>query len=152
MNAQEYVDQRLDDQIRWYDTKSLVQQRWFKRLRLVEIAAAATIPLLAGFLDAERPLLPIVVGLLGATVAIVAGALGLYQFEHQWIKYRTTCESLKKEKFFFLTASAPFDGDPSESFQLLVQRVEALISTENTTWAQHMTKPRQAENDGEAMG
>ena len=82
-------------------------------------------------------------------VALIAGALGLYQFENHWIEYRTTSESLKKEKFLFLTESEPFDKAPDENYQLLVQRVETLISKENTNWAQATSmKPSEEGNTG----
>ena len=45
----EYLEQRLDDQINWYDKKSSANQSACKRLRLIEIIAAAAIPLLAGY-------------------------------------------------------------------------------------------------------
>jgi len=44
----------------------------------------------------------------------------------------------------FLTQTEPYDKD--DAFHLLVQRVEALLSKENTDWAQSMTKPPKAEN------
>lgn len=136
MNAEEYLKERLDDQISWYDAKSQLNQKVFKQLRLAEIGAAALIPLLSGFTDPERPYLPVTMGILGAVVAVIAGALALYQFEQNWIQYRTTCESLKKEKFRFLTGSKPFDGTEEENLRLLVDRVESLISRENTEWAE----------------
>ena len=39
---------RLEDQINWYDRKSQSAQHIYKRLKIVEILAAAMIPLLAG--------------------------------------------------------------------------------------------------------
>jgi hypothetical protein len=47
MAPEEYIEQRLNDQIGWYDRKSATNQRWFKRLRFAEIVAAAhnSIPL-----------------------------------------------------------------------------------------------------------
>ena len=138
MNAEEYMKDRVQDQIDWYDSRSVKNKQWFKRLRLVEIAAAATIPLLAGSLGRDGPLLPTLVGGLGALVAVIAGVLGLYQFEHRWTRYRTTCETLKKEKFLFLTGSDPFDRTPNENYKLLVRRVENLVSEENTSWTQSM--------------
>jgi len=44
----------------------------------------------------------------------------------------------------FLTQTDPYDKD--DAFHLLVQRVEALLSTENTEWAQPMMKPPKEEN------
>ena len=147
MTAEEYLKDRVEDQIGWYDSKSVTAQRRFKRLRLAELIAAATIPLLSGFIGAA-PSLTVAVGILGATVAVIAGALGLYQFEHHWVEYRTTCETLKKERFLFLTASEPFDRDPDENFKLLVQRVETFVSKENTNWAQRMLDPSEEGRNG----
>lgn len=140
MNAEEYIDERLDDQISWYDKKSLASQRWYKRLRMVEFVAAALIPFLVGYLAPETTATKIVIGLLGVAIAVITGTLGLCQFQERWIEYRTTCESLKKEKYLFLTESDPYDGEVSARFRLLVQRVESLVSKENTSWAQYMMR------------
>ena len=48
ISPEEYVEQRINDQIGWYDRKSTTNQRWFKRLRFAEIVAAAAIPFLSG--------------------------------------------------------------------------------------------------------
>jgi hypothetical protein len=143
-NAEEYIQKRLQDQIEWYDSKSLSNQRVFKRLRLFEIVAAALIPLLSGAAISFPKLQlfsMVIVGLLGIAVTIIAGILSLGQHQEHWIEYRTTCESLKKEKFLFQTGVEPYIGE--DAFHLLVQRVETLVSKENTNWAQYMMKPDQ---------
>ena len=76
------------------------------------------------------------IGLLGLVVAAIAAILGLYNFQENWIKYRATCESLKKEKFKFITQVSPYDDD--NTFALLVEHVEDLISKENTDWSQQL--------------
>jgi hypothetical protein len=55
-SSEEYVEQRIDDQIGWYDRKSVTNKRWFKRLRFAEIVAAATIPFLSGFANNSFPI------------------------------------------------------------------------------------------------
>ena len=64
ISPEEYIDQRLSDQINWYDRKSSRNQRWFKRLRFAEIVAAATIPFLSGFAGNSLPI-KIAIGGLG---------------------------------------------------------------------------------------
>ena len=142
LSPEDYVKQRLDDQINWYERKSVTNQRWFKRLRFAEIVAAATIPFLAGFAG-NSFLIKIAIGALGVVVAVLASLLGLLQLQEHWIEYRATAESLRKEKFLFLTQTDPYDKD--EAFHLLVQRVEALLSKENADWAQSMMKPPKGE-------
>ena len=47
MNEEDYLKERLDDQLEWYSKKSQLNQKWFKRLRLVEIISAAIIPFIS---------------------------------------------------------------------------------------------------------
>ena len=138
ISPEEYVEQRINDQIGWYDRKSTTNQRWFKRLRFAEIVAAAASPFLSGFADNSFPI-KIAIGALGVFVAVIASLLGLLQLQVHWIEYRATAESLRREKFLFLTQTAPYDED--DAFHLFVQRVEALLTKENTEWAQSMMKP-----------
>lgn len=134
MNDEEYITSRVDDQIGWYDRKSQSAQRWFKWLRGAEIIAAAAIPLIAGFAADPFPV-TLVVGILGASIAVISAAISLNQFQENWTEYRTTCESLKHEKFLYLTKAKPYhEEDP---FRLFVQRVESLISKENSAWSQY---------------
>ena len=84
--------------------------RWSKRLRFTEIVAAATIPFLSGFAGNSFPI-KIAIGALGVLVAVVASLLGLLQLQEHWIEYRATAESLRKEKFLFLTQTEPSDKD-----------------------------------------
>jgi hypothetical protein len=134
LTPDEYIKERVDDQIGWYDNKSQRSQRWFKRFRGLEIIVAGLIPLFAGFGDGSTYSV-VIVGVLGAVVAILASLLSLNQFQENWIKYRTTCESLKHEKYLFLTSADPYHEE--DSFGLFVQRIEDLISKENSAWSKY---------------
>jgi uncharacterized protein DUF4231 len=141
ISPEDYVEQRINDQISWYDRRSITNKRWFKRLRFAEIVVAATIPfylvLQTSSSDQNRD------RCFGRFVAVIASLLGLLQLQVHWIEYRATAESLKKEKFLFLTQTDPYNKD--DAFHLLVQRVEALLSNESTDWVQSMIKPAKAE-------
>lgn len=134
MSPEEYLRDRLDDQINWYSRKSLWNQAWFKRLRVVEILFATSIPFLVGYITPETGFLKWIVGAMGVVIALVSGIVTLYKFQENWTEYRTAAETLQHEKYLYLTQSTPYDGD--EPFRLLVERVEATISKENTNWAQ----------------
>lgn len=139
MNQNEYIEKRLNDQIEWYDKKSQLNQKLFKLLQVSQLVIAALIPFLTGYLSNDTSFLKFIVGLSGVIVAVIAGILGLYKFHENWIEYRTVCESLRHEKYLFLTKTDPYNIE--EPFPLLVQRTETLISKENTNWSQYMTKP-----------
>lgn len=146
MDSTEYLEDRLKNQISWYSKRSKTNQRIFKSLRISEIILSALIPFLSGitgsYVNFEKTGI-IVIGILGVVIASIAGILSLGQFQEHWIEYRTTCESLKKEKYMFQTKTEPYDVE--NAFPLLVQRVETLISKENTNWAHYMMK-RKKEN------
>ena len=139
MNEDEYIANRLDDQIEWCSNRSRVNQAWFKRLRLVEISAAAIIPFLAG-IGPVFPYYQLVIGALGVVIAISAGLASLYKFHENWIEYRTTSETLKHEKYLYLARCSPYDSN--DAFCKLVQRVEGLISKENSQWSRHVEKAK----------
>ena len=67
---------RLEDQIRWYSTKSGENQRWFKRLKVLQIVIAAAIPVAAG---ADGPAW--LVGGAGALIVILEGLQQLQQYQ-----------------------------------------------------------------------
>ena len=139
MNEKEYIEQRLKDQINWYDNKSQFNQKWFKRLRILEIVSAALIPFLAG-IGATTPYYQLIIGILGVVIAVSAGASSIYKFHENWIEYRTTAETLKHELYLFDTKCPPYDGD--DAFCKLTQRIESLISKENTRWSRHTEKTK----------
>lgn len=147
MGESEYIEQRLDDQITWYDRKSAASQAAYKRLRLIEIVAAATIPLLAGY-SQRSWLVGVIIGVMGLIVAVLAGVMGLYRFQENWNEYRAMAESLKQEKYLYLARAEPYDG--AQPFELLVQRVESLLKSETTDWARRMRDagaPEKAERE-----
>ncbi len=141
MNEEEYLKNRVDDQIAWYDRKGAANQSWFQRLRLIEIAAAAAVALLAGYADSFSNV-KIVVGILGLITAVIASVLALYHFQENWIAYRSACEALRQEKYLFLTKTEPYEGN--NAFPLFVSRVEGLMSKERTAWTQSHPRAEQS--------
>jgi|SRR5580692_1168414 hypothetical protein len=125
------VFERLEDQIAWYDVKSRSNMRWYKRLKISEIASAAVIPMLAA---SAIPRAMIVTGALGVIVTLFEGMLQLNQFHENWIRYRSTCESLKHEKYIYLANAGPY-ASVEKPRALLAERVEALVSQEHAKWA-----------------
>ena len=125
------IIERLEDQLDWYDRKSLANQRAYKRIKVVEILAAATIPLLAAV---GRPQISMVTGGLGVLITVLEGMLHLNQYQQNWINYRSTCEALKHEKYTYLGKAAPYRNVP-DPHALLTERIESLVSQEHAKWA-----------------
>ena len=130
---------RLEGQIDWYDRKSIRYQKIYKRIKIVEIIAAALIPFLSALNIAHGSAryghaASWIIGGLGLIITILEGVLQLNQYQQNWIAYRSTCEGLKHERFTYLAKAAPYKEGP-DAHALLAERVEALISQEHAKWA-----------------
>ena len=145
MEQDTYIKDRLDHQIEWYDNKSIRNQTWFRRLQIISILASGMIPFVTGYITDTTIALKAIVGLLGVLVSVITATLGLYRFQENWLEYRTTSESLKHEKILFTTRSGPYELE--EPFKILVQRVEHLISKENSNWFHKMGKTNKPEDN-----
>jgi len=125
------IMERLDDQIKWYGDKSSHCQRFYKRIKLTEIIAAALIPFVVG---AHIPYAAWVAGGLGVLITVLEGVLQLYQYQQIWTTYRATAEAMKHEKFIYLAKGGPY-ATATDPHALLAERVEGLGSQENSKWA-----------------
>src|SRR5579884_2567432 len=114
--------ERLEQQIEWYDKRSMSNQRAFKWLKIAEIVAGALVPLSAGL-----ALGPLVTGGLGVLIVVFEGLQQVNQYHHNWIIYRSTCESLKHEKYLYLAKAGPYAG-ATDRYALLAERIESDFS------------------------
>jgi hypothetical protein len=118
---------RLEDQLQWYDTKAAKSQWRYKWLKVLEIAVAASLPVVAAV---HSPVW--VTGGLAAVVVVLEGALHIFQFQEHWITYRSTAEALKNERYLYLAKAGPYAGEDRD--RVLAERVEALLGQEHIKW------------------
>jgi hypothetical protein len=134
---------RLSEQIDWYDRKSAHAKRWYHRLKVSQILIAASIPVTATA-DAN----PLVAAILGTSIVVLEGFQQLFQFHANWTTYRSTCESLKHERYLYEARGGPYSagGEPDAR---LAERVEGLVSQEHAAWT---TTQRDAGTDKGGTG
>lgn len=128
-----YVKERYQPQVVWYDGKANANQTKYRIVQWAVLVLAAVTPVLVAVGGEWQRWSAVVVS---ALVAIGTTALKTFKYQEQWINYRTTCETLRKEIHFF---DARADGyrdaaDDDEARIRFVERVEQLISRENTLW------------------
>lgn len=139
MTEDKYLKERVEDQINWYSKKSAINKKYHLATRTLVMIFAALIPFVAGYLTTENIWLNHYIALLGVLTAVFSGLSVLFKFQEKWSEYRTTSETLKQEKYLFLTKSGPYDNQ-EETFKIFVKRIEHLISKENTAWSQYINK------------
>lgn len=137
LSEDDYLEQRVEDQLKWYSAKSTTNKNHYYRLQIFALIAAALIPVI--ILSNDSGYARIAVAIIGALTAVVSGVLSLYQYREQWMDYRTTAESLKREKFLFLCKAAPYNN--TQAFSLFVNNVESIIIDENKGWRNRQLTP-----------
>lgn len=136
--GQDVTLDHLQDQIEWYDRKSGINQKAFKYLKVCTIAAAALVPFLANISRMSW-----VTAGLGLFIVVLEGLQQLNQYHANWISYRSTCESLKHEKFLYL-AKAGIYATANDPHALLAERIESSVSQEHAKWASSQEQRQQA--------
>jgi hypothetical protein len=129
------TEDRLDDQIAWYDRKSQMAQKRYKALKLAQVVIAGLIPL-ASALPVPETQFRWVTAALGLLVLTIEAIQQLNQDQQNWIAYRSTCEALKHEKYLYLAAAGPYanSDNSGKRIALLADRIEGLISQEHAKW------------------
>ena len=150
LSTNDYISQRIDDQIKWYSSKSRLNQQRYKRIKTLIIIISVSIPFLTGMIG-EDPVaafwLKIFIGLGGVFIAAGEGILSLQKYQDNWLEYRNAAETLKREKLLFQTQAGPYRDEAT--LQNLVERVENFTQSENKNWLQYI-KAKQEDTSNES--
>ena len=139
-----YLEDRYEDQIRWYGKTSRRNKRYYSWFQWSAIALSASIPVLVVTLDGNDKW---ITAALSVVLAIATTGLKTFKFQENWLNYRTIAETLKKEKFY-LCADLFEYATVENKERLFVERVERIISTENTLWiSKHTRKDKERKED-----
>ncbi len=138
---------RLEDQLAWYDSKSTHCQRWYKRLKFIQIALAVGIPVASHL---EPSVAKWVTSIAGALIAVLESVQHMNQYSTLWVMYRSTTERLKHEKFLSLSSAGPYtDLLDAERLIVLAERVEEHVSSEHANWFNEMNRAVREKKQGE---
>jgi uncharacterized protein DUF4231 len=145
MTEQDYLDQRIDDQIGWYSKKSTFNKKRYQFIKTLVIIISASIPVLAIMITGDDEILKIAVGVAGVSIVVLEGILSHYKYKDIWLKYRMTSEMLNREKILYLTSSGPYKTN--KTLQSFVERSETIMSTENQNWLTDQLKTEDPKNE-----
>lgn len=136
---QNYIINRVINQIEWYDKKATEKQKRYKILTIIAIILTGVVPILSLFTSTKCGFaFSVIVSICSGTAAVFNSIVMLCAYQKLWIQYRSSCEILKSELFRFLTKAGEYKNIPQEErFDLLVSRSETLLCEEFQTWV-HM--------------
>jgi hypothetical protein len=119
---------RVRQQIAWYDAQSMRAMALYKTIKVLQLVAAGTVPVVAGFGVSAW-----VTGSLGSAIVVMEGIQQLFRYHEYWISYRSACEALRQEMWLFESRAGIYRG-ASEPDTLLAERLHEITSQESARW------------------
>jgi hypothetical protein len=152
MSAEEYIDQRLNQAIEWYDAKSKSYKFWYLFMRAATVIGGAVVPVLVNL---DFPHVKVITTFISLMVVLFVSLESVYHFREQWKNYRSTEQLLRKEYFLFVAKEGSYESSKNveEAFRLFVEHVEGAIDTENASTLQVLTtvsEPKRGRDEGSA--
>ena len=145
LTVEKYIEERLNNQLAYYDKTANKAKRRYLRSRSTSVVAAALVPVLVNL---EFPYVDAITTILSVMVVLIVSLEGVFHFREQWVNSRSTSEALRKEYFQFMSAEGRYSelqDDKTKAFRIFVGRAEAMIETENMSTLQVMTRESQNE-------
>lgn len=133
LSDEQYMRERLDDQLEWHRRKSKWNQAKYSLLKNIDTVVAALVPLSLGLgsvfetsgavvHDAEVLVTRILSAASGVYLAISAGFLELESYDNNAKNYKKLYKKLESEKFKYMSRAEPYDEE--DAFPRLVYTVE----------------------------
>lgn len=132
----DYITSRVIDQIDWYDKKSVVKQKMYKRLSIISIVMTGIIPV-AVLISEFGIVAKILIAALSAAAGILNAVIALCSFKDLWVQYRMNCETLKSILYCFFLRVGEFKDmelDDLALKEILVSRCEEILTSETKLW------------------
>jgi hypothetical protein len=126
---------RLNWSIKWHTMSHLQAKRWYTIIKILEIAAAAAIPVLTVTGGNSFATKGWVAGL-GAFVVVLEGIQQLKKYAQNALLWGQGKEALKREYYLYKAHVSPYNNDADRQTRLAI-RVEQIIGQEVAQWAAH---------------
>ena len=140
-----YLKERYEKEIDWYDTTSTKNKMRYYRFQWSALIISPIVPVLVACLPET---IKWITATIAAVLAIITAALKAFKYQENWLNFRTIAETLKKEKYFYEAELNDY-SDSSDKEALFVERVEALISKENSLWISTHNQANEDSNEAE---
>ena len=124
---------RLNWSIRWHTIANRQAMRWYTTLKVIQISAAAAIPLLVAIGGSWSVTKGWIAGL-GALIVVLEGIQQLKKYAQNGLLWAQGKEALKREYYLYQAEVYPYNNQSNRQ-QLLASRIEQIVGQEVTKWA-----------------
>lgn len=138
MNIDTYLQERVQDQLHWFERKSAWNQKRYRILKTTILVLSGSIPFMAGMV-LDMPFFQWGIAIAGLLIAIAEGLISINKYHDNWVQYRASAEALKREQFLLSTGTGPYrDLDTADRLEALVSRVEDILGSDNEQWRRYV--------------
>ena len=141
MNIDNYITERVDKQQEWFSNKSRLNKRYSNFITGATVVLSILVPCVISFSGIFGKILSIL-----CSILIALGSS--FKFNDKWSIYRLTSESLKREKFLFLTKAGNYRYNDDVEF-VFVESIEQIIYDSNDNWKRVLKSPNKISKNGE---
>ncbi len=122
------LEQEVDAVFQWYNRQATRARKAYQVLRVLVLVTGATVTVLAASAAS-----PILTASLAAAVVVLEGLQQVFQFQKNWISYRSSAEGLRFHWFLYAARRAPYDDDRTRADRL-AQVMREVTTKENAGW------------------
>jgi hypothetical protein len=133
----DYISQRIDPQLRWYDNKATTDYRNARYWQVAVLISSATATVAAAII--QDP----IVAFLGALTGALTLMIDLKMYGRTYAIYTATAKSLRDEAQAW-QAKDPVEQAKQEEIANLVERVENIFEAERDLWMQQAVQSQTA--------
>ena len=137
MNIQNYMKERVESQVHYYESKSALNKKYYLFFKISQLTAATLLPFFSVFLS-DYLWMKYMIAFLGSMVTILEGVMATGKYHEKWVMYRGTAETLRQETYLFLMKAGTYSE--KDAMQQFVTKVEFSLGKENIGWQQMIVK------------
>ncbi len=146
MNVESYINDRVDDQIKYFDRSAVKNQRIYRFLRIVAISCNVLTALAIALTFAVPAEYKKEVGIVALTLTMIVLATyqieEFYNFGAKWQKFRIVGELIKSEKYMFLNGAGVYtSADLEQRKRIFVKRVEDIFRSTDMSYFSLTVEP-----------
>jgi hypothetical protein len=150
MEAQDYIEERINQFRGWYDKKAGKSKSTYLWMRTLTVVGGAVVPILINISGDDW--VKYFTSVVSLMVVVLVSLESVFHFREQWKNYRSTEQLLAKEYFNFSTGDGSYrDMESKEAFLELVSRIENAIESENASTLNVMTTLTESKLKGETI-
>ena len=144
MDIESYLTERVNDQIKYFDSNAIRNQKVYKRLKgtaiFCNIFTILTIALTL------IPYFKVYMSIVALSLAMIVLATyqieEFYNFGAKWEKFRLVAEQIKSEKYLFLNGVGTYSsGDADLKKSLFIEKIEGIIQGTDRSYFSLMIEP-----------